>query len=70
MHAVHVFVIRVLVDGGESQTLRGTLRLLPDGTDLPFTGEAGLLNTLRQAAFNGHEQALPVETDDAGQVSG
>lgn len=46
MREIHTFVLRLLVDTDEPQTLRGVLRAVADDEEHPFTDEQALLALL------------------------
>jgi hypothetical protein len=56
MHALHVLVLRMLVDTSDPHALRGCLRQVPDGSDLTFSDEKGLLALLHQVAEKGKSE--------------
>jgi hypothetical protein len=51
MHAVHTFILRLLVDSAEPEVLRGDLRQMPEGEISPFANELTLLGLLHQGVY-------------------
>ena len=49
MRAIHVFILRLLVDSDYPQTLRGSIASVLEGKPRPFADEQSLLSLLRQA---------------------
>ena len=50
MHTVQTFILRLLIDPAEPDTVRGALRPMPEGEPCPFTDGQALLACLRQLA--------------------
>jgi len=48
MRTIQTFILRLLVDSSEPETLRGDLRAIPEGEAQPFPDEQALLALLRQ----------------------
>jgi hypothetical protein len=48
MRTIQSFILRLLVDADQPDTLHGVLRCVSDNTERPFTDEAMLIDLLRQ----------------------
>jgi len=59
LRVIRTFILRLLVDPDEPETLRGDLRPLPEGEAQPFPDEQALLALLRRLAA----PSLPQQDD-------
>jgi len=48
LRVIRTFILRLLVDSSEPETLRDDLRPMPEGEPQPFTDEQALLALLRR----------------------
>jgi len=48
LRVIRTFILRLLVNSAEPETLRGDLRPMPEGEPQPFTDEQALLALLRR----------------------
>ncbi|MBC7228115.1 MAG: hypothetical protein H5T61_12955, partial [Thermoflexales bacterium] len=48
MRAIRTFILRLLVNSAEPQTLRGDLRPMPEGEAIPFADEETLVALLHR----------------------
>lgn len=70
MRVVQTFILRLLVDPTEPETLRGTLQPLPEGAPHPFTDEQKMLRVLRwmmRPALVQEGEAPQKESTDEGK---
>ncbi len=51
MRAVQTFILRLLMDSAEPETLRGDLRRMPEGEIFSFANERTLLGLLHQGDY-------------------
>jgi len=59
LRSIRTFILRLLVDPDEPETLRGDLRPMPEGEAQPFVGEQELLAALHRLAA----PSLPQQDD-------
>lgn len=64
MRTIQTFVLRLLLDTEEPNTLRGSLRLISNEAEYPFANARELLQLLQQLATPSTE-TRPAECDDA-----
>jgi len=64
VRTVQTFVLRLLVDPAEAGVVRGSLRLLPEGSAQPFTGELELLAALHRQISPAAKAAPPAPDVD------
>jgi hypothetical protein len=57
VHTVRTFILRLVVDPAQPDTLHGALQAMPQGEALPFTDERGLLALLRRLIHQSVETA-------------
>jgi len=55
MRTIQTFILRLLVDSSEPETLRGDLRPVPEGEAQPFPDEQALLALLHRMASPARE---------------
>lgn len=53
MRAIQTFILRLLANSAEPETLRGDLRPMPEGEPMPFADEEALLALLRRMLLAG-----------------
>jgi hypothetical protein len=66
VRTIQTFILRLLVDPAEPDTLRGALQPVPEGKPQPFVGEQELLALLRRMALPAKETPAG---DQASEVS-
>lgn len=67
MHTIRTFILRLLVDPAEPETLRGALQALPEGEPERFAGEQALLTLLRR--LTDQIEGRQSKSEEAGSTS-
>jgi hypothetical protein len=66
---MRTFILRILVDEGEPEPLRGILRLVASGEERPFDSQQGLLDLIRLlCAVNDQAPAKPRQEKASGKA--